>query len=164
MEKSENKSYSDSSQEMSYKFGKEFKLHHRTLVNNLFLSGKSLYAYPLKMIWQQYSQQELDSMFCGHTPANIGPVQIMITVPKKRQKKAVNRVWLRRRIRESFRLNHSEIDEAISKIPNHGTLSIGFIYISNEKEPYAKIQKKMCQLLKTVVAKIENKPTEQEGE
>lgn len=154
MEKSENRPLDDALKEVSYKFGKEYKLHHRTLVNNLFLSGKSLYAYPLRLIWRKYNRSELDNLFCEHTPVNIGPVQIMITVPKKRQRKAVNRVLLRRRIREAFRLNHSEIENIVAQLNGHGTISLGFIYISNEKEDYSKIETQMCKLLKTVIDKI----------
>ena len=76
-----------------FKMGKTEKLCSRTAIERLFASGESSVAYPLRMVTGESSRQ------AG------APAQFMITVPKKKIRKAVGRVLMRRRIREAYRLN-----------------------------------------------------------
>ena len=46
-------------------FKKTERLHHRTLVEGLFSRGKSIYACPLRMVWRQWTPEELDKAFCA---------------------------------------------------------------------------------------------------
>lgn len=66
------------------------KLCSRTAVDKLFASGTSAVAYPLRMVYQ------ISDRSYG------APAQFMITIPKKKIRKAVGRVLLRRRIREAY--------------------------------------------------------------
>ena len=83
---------------------KSAKLRHRTLVQDLFQKGKSVYAGPLRVTYRALSGEELKESFRLTVPDRLGPVQFMITVPKKKRRHAVDRVLMRRRIREAFRL------------------------------------------------------------
>ncbi len=38
-------------------------------------------------------------------PADVGALQMLVTVPKKKRRRAVDRVLMRRRIREAYRIN-----------------------------------------------------------
>lgn len=108
---------------------KSAKLRHRTLVSNLFERGKSVYAGPLRLTFRALSEEELASSFKGVTPDRIGPVQMMITVPKKKRKHAVDRVLMRRRIREAFRLRYRPLRQLIECNPDIRTLSIAIVYL-----------------------------------
>ena len=71
---------------------------------------------------------------------------MMITIPKKKIKLAVNRVLLRRRIREAYRLHRGErLATALGAAPV--ALDVAFLYLATSIEPYRVIEAKVCDLL-----------------
>lgn len=130
---------------------KSAKLRHRSLVEGLFANGRGCFDYPLRVVWRPLSAEELSSTFRDHQPDLIGPLQMMVTVPKKKRRHAVDRVLVRRRIREAFRLNCASLRRAAEDGEGVRTLSMAIIYQATENLPYARIEKAMLKLL----AKIE---------
>ena len=126
---------------------KSERLHHRSLVEGLFRHGKSFYEYPLRVIWRQMTPEQLSGNFRNQIPEGIGKLQMMVGVPKKKRKRAVDRVLLRRRLREAYRLNNSELKEIVGENSNIGTLSVAFIYQHKENMPYSVIEEKMINAL-----------------
>lgn len=108
---------------------KSAKLRHRTLVQDLFQKGKSVYSGPLRVTFRALSDEELKGSFRGEVPDLLGPVQFMITVPKKKRRHAVDRVLMRRRIREAFRLQWHQLKETIQADSAIRTLSIAIVYL-----------------------------------
>ena len=131
---------------------KSARLRHRSLVERLFADGDSFYAYPLRVTARVLSDEALQANFKDHVPDRIGPVQILLTVPKKKRKHAVDRVLMRRRMRESFRINGRDLRDAISNSGNIRTLSLAIIYIADANEDYAKVEKAMKKLLRKLNA------------
>ncbi len=127
---------------------KSARLRHRSLVERLFTEGESFYSYPIRITARSLSETALQSNFKDHVPDRIGPVQILLTVPKKKRKHAVDRVLMRRRIREAFRLNSRELRDSISASAKIRTLSLALIYIADTNEDYAKIEKSVRKLLR----------------
>jgi ribonuclease P protein component len=78
-------------------------------------------------------------------------LQFMITVPKKKRKHAVDRVLMRRRIREAFRLHRHILDPLLQANPQWRTLSIAFIYIAPKNVSYAKTARAMEKLLNAII-------------
>lgn len=118
---------------MSYRLPKSHRLCSRTAVEQLFdREGGSRVAvsYPLRAVWRTNPTRQKPG----------APAQFMITVPKKRLRHAVDRVTMRRRIRESYRLNHG--DYAATE-----PVDIAFIYIAADLQPYARIEAAMRHLL-----------------
>lgn len=152
MIEAENKIREDNNARLTLR--KEEKLRHRSLVEPLFTNGKSLYEFPLRMAWRVLTPEKLAASFKGPVPERIGKMQMLITVPKKKRRHAVDRVLMRRRIREAYRLCRKEILGEALQDPEVGTLSMAFIYIHNENLPYATIERKMRALLKKVAAGI----------
>lgn len=110
---------------------KSAKLRHRTLVRALYENGKSVYAGPLRLTYRPLTPDQLSDSFRGDIPDLIGPVQLMITVPKKKRRHAVDRVLMRRRIREAFRLQYHPLRRLIEENPDIRTLSIGIVYMDS---------------------------------
>ena len=79
-----------------YTFKKEERLCSKRLLEKLFHNGSSFLLYPYRIVW-----------LAEKLPAEV-PVQVVISVPKRRFKKAVDRNLIKRRIREIYRLNKSE--------------------------------------------------------
>lgn len=118
---------------MDYKLNKDEKLCSRTAVNRLFDEGKSLMAFPLRAAYRL-------------RPAGDHPVQFLISIPKKRIRKAVGRVTLRRRTREAYRLNRRHLLTPVLEQQGVG-VDIAFVYLDNTLAPYSVINEKMTNLL-----------------
>lgn len=132
---------------MDYKLNKDEKLCSRTAVNRLFDEGKSLMAFPLRAAYRL-------------RPRGYNPVQFLISIPKKRIRKAVNRVTLRRRVRESYRLNRRVLLQAPLEQAGWG-VDIAFVYLDNSPAPYSVIDEKMASLLQRIAQAAADQPISQ---
>ena len=135
------------------------KLRHRSLVEGLFKEGSTIYEFPLRLTWRKLDGDQLDANFRDHVPERIDSLQMLITVPKKKQRHAVDRVLMRRRIREAYRLNRLPLKEAIEADPSIRTLGMALIYLHDKNLPYSTIESKMRLLLKKLSAKISHEQT-----
>lgn len=113
----------------------------------MFSSGKGMYDYPLRMVWRRLSRSEMESSFRNGVPKGIDRLQMMVTVPKKKRRHAVDRVLMRRRIREAYRLNRIPLLDAVRSLPDGDYVQIAFIYLHNDNMPFADIERKMSKLL-----------------
>lgn len=111
------------------------KLCSRSAINRLFQTGKSAIHYPLRIV-------------VNMLPDSDAPAKFMITVPKKRIRKAVDRVLVRRRIREAYRLNRELLAPLKEK---NISIEIGFLYLDSTIADYATIEQKMCDSLNRAV-------------
>ena len=118
---------------MDYKLRKDEKLCSRTAVERLFGEGKSLMAFPLRAAYRL-------------RPRGDHPVQFLISIPKKRIRKAVGRVTLRRRVREAYRLNRRDLLLAPLEQAGWG-VDIAFVYLDSNPAPYSVINEKIVMLL-----------------
>lgn len=76
-------------------FKKSERLSSQVKIDSLFENGNSFFVYPFKVFWLITSE------------IHDSPAQILISVPRKKIKNAVNRNLLKRRIREIYRKNKS---------------------------------------------------------
>ena len=136
------------------KLPKSGRIHHRSLQERLFRDGSKLHEYPLKLIWNSLTDEELQKNFRDRVPDLIGPVQVLVSVPKKKRRKAVDRVLMRRRIREAFRLNRNPLLESVAEIGKVRTLSVGIIYMKEANAKYTDIEEKMKKLMAKLSDKV----------
>lgn len=123
---------------MDRKFRKKEHLCSQKIIGELFKSGKVVKQFPFKLVY-------------SYSPYDLSPVKIAISVPKKIYKRAVKRNFIRRRIREAYRLNKHVIHKVVEqKI----TLNIIVIYVSPNIASYAKIEKKLIEILSTLAERI----------
>lgn len=80
------------------------------------------------------------------------PVQIAISIPKKRFKKATDRNLTRRRLRESYRTNKHELIKFLEY--RNQQLHILVVYASNEVLEFKKIDQKIIELLNHLIQTI----------
>ncbi len=119
--------------EVSYKFSKNEKLKSKAAIELLFSKGKSINAFPLRVIY-------LKKINSNGTIINAG-----VSVPKKNIKLAVDRNLLKRRIREAYRLNNNELKIQLKKTGLEFNLM--FIYTSKQILPYKEIEDKIKVIL-----------------
>ena len=129
---------------MDYKLHKDEKLCSRAAVNRLFDEGRSLMAFPLRAAYRL-------------RPRGDHPVQFLISIPKKRIRKAVGRVALRRRVREAYRLNRRQLLLPVLDQLDCG-VDIAFVYLDNTQAPYSVINEKMVGLLNRIAQAAAQQP------
>lgn len=113
---------------MQFKFRKEERLKSEMLIKELFDKGSSFYSFPFKVL----AMPNPDKKAAYH--------QILISVSKKSFKKAADRNLIKRRIRESYRLNKN-------LLPNSTQLLIAYIYTAKEILTFAQIQDRLVRTL-----------------
>lgn len=133
---------------------KDEKLRHKRLVDELFGEGESLYDFPLRLVWRRISPEALEDSFKNGVPPRVGELQMLITVPKKKRRHAVDRVLMRRRIREAYRLSRLPLKERLEADMSVGTLSVAFIYLCDKNLPYSLIEEKMSRLLSKLAKRL----------
>jgi ribonuclease P protein component len=124
-------------------FPKKEHLCGEIRINRLFTEGKAFIAYPLRVM---YSINKIPS-----TEA----VKTMVTVPKKRFKRAAKRNRIKRLMRESYRLNKHSLYELCNE--HNISLQIAFGYVSDTEADFVEIQEKMRKALARIETKIKEK-------
>ena len=109
-------------------------------INRLFTQGDAFIAYPLRVVFM--IEPKKDTV----------PVSVMVSVPKKRFKRAVKRNRLKRLMREAYRLNKFEVVEKLSE--KQLQAHVAFNYVSDEEFDFETIEKKMKIALQRLIEKI----------
>lgn len=129
------------------RFRKPCKLRHKALVDPLFSGGESKYGYPLRVVWRKVDDTALQKAFRPGFMPKLGRVQMLVSVPKRKLHRAVDRVLMRRRIREAFRRLLPALEAAAGEKEDIDTLSIAVVYIAAKPEPYELVERRLAKLL-----------------
>jgi len=119
-------------------FTKAERLCSKKIIDDLFSGNQTRQVnhYPLMAIWKAIDLPD---------PT---PVQVLITVPKKKFKKAHDRNRIRRQIKESYRLQKNTLYDALSM--KRLQFAIVMVYIAKEKLNYTKIDHACCAIIKNI--------------
>lgn len=122
----------------SFTFPKNEHLSGEIRIAKLFSEGKAFICYPLRVVFSLVEKEKT-------------PVKILVSVPKKRFKKAVKRNRIRRMIKEAYRLHKENFLNQLST--QNFTLHIAITYVSDEEMPYTQIEKKLIEALHKIIEK-----------
>lgn len=129
-----------SEKENQYTFSKEERLYAEKRIEALFAGGSSFIAYPLRVVYLTRNK-ELEE--------EAPQVSILISVSKKRFKRAVKRNRVKRLVREAYRLNKKElIDFAIQSGKSY---DIAFLYLKSDLPTYEEIEKAILKAINTLI-------------
>ncbi|MDQ5928457.1 MAG: ribonuclease protein component [Bacteroidota bacterium] len=129
---------------MNFTYPKNERLKSKTTIGLLFSEGKSVSKYPLRLV---YRQAEADSE---------EKIKIGVSVSKKYFKKAVDRNYFKRVLRETYRLNKHLLWENVQE-----PYSLMFFYQTKDKLSYEEINIKTIQLFEKFLQQT-NKTTDSE--
>lgn len=121
---------------MKYSYPKKEKLKSKTIIDSLFVNGKSVSKYPLRLVFVENNNQEEEILFG-------------VSVSKKYFKKAVDRNYYKRLLRECYRLNKSILLDKIEK-----PYAIMFFYQTKDRLEFHEIEEKTKQLFKKFILEI----------
>ncbi|WP_102407483.1 ribonuclease P protein component [Parabacteroides bouchesdurhonensis] len=112
-----------------YTLSKEERLSWKRYIDLLFAQGQSFIAFPLRVIYLPMEEQ---------LPA---PASIMVSVPKKKFKRAVKRNLIKRQVREAYRTRKYDLIEPL--LAKNRSMLIAFLYLDKEIHPFTDIEKAM---------------------
>lgn len=111
------------------------------LIEQLFSSGStSMAAYPLRAVFRMVERSQTDV-----------PVQVLISVPKKRFKHAVDRNRVKRQVREAYRQHKQPLVDAI---PAGQSLLLGFIWVGDSLDASSIVVSRIAKLLTRITEKL----------
>ena len=122
-------------------FPKTERLSSVILIEKLFAGGsKSLPAFPLRIVYMPVEGEKL--------PA----VSVLISVPKKRFKRAVKRNRGKRQIREAYRKHKYLLIDPLKAAGKEA--AIAFIWLDNELHASDEIEEKVKKLLQITAERM----------
>ncbi len=123
------------STELRFRFPKEERLSSKKLIEELFEKGSSFSLHPFRVIYLA-------------NPESSSSHKILISVPTKNFKKAVQRNLIKRRVREAYRLNKSVITKGEEATIPH---LLAYIYIGKEILSSGQISEKLKSSLERLI-------------
>lgn len=131
---------------MDYSYPKVEKLKSKKIIESLFTDGKSVGKYPLRLVYVQNN-------FDDDVPLKMG-----VSVSKKYFKKAVDRNYFKRVLRECYRLNkHLLIDDLEQKY------CFMFFYQTKDRLSYQEINEKTIKLFEKFINSLKENETKTEN-
>jgi ribonuclease P protein component len=121
---------------ISYTFSKDERLNSKVSIEELFKKGNSFFKYPFKVIYGKALSEE---KFI---------IKLLISVPKRTFKKAVDRNSIKRLIREAYRLNKHILYDSEKIGPS--SMNIALIYNAKSILSYQEIERKIILILQTI--------------
>lgn len=118
-----------------FTLSKEERICSKKLINELFTgNGRSMTAFPLRVV------------FMKRTIVDDQPrAAMLVSVPKRHFKHAVDRNRVKRQVREAFRRNKSIITQNLTD--DHEAVAMAFVWLTDEKFPSSEVENRMVRLL-----------------
>ncbi|MDI9310109.1 MAG: ribonuclease P protein component [Limnohabitans sp.] len=127
---------------MKNTYPKHEKLKSKTTIDLLFSEGKSVSKYPLRLVYVPVTLEE-----------NL-KIKFGVSVSKKYFKKAVDRNYYKRVLRETYRLNKSILIDNMEQ-----SYAIMFFYQTKDRLTYQEINERTVQLFEKFITSIKNEHT-----
>jgi ribonuclease P protein component len=125
-----------------YTLGKSERLKSRKAIDQLFATGKSFSAFPLKLFW--------------HKSNNTESLQAAFSVSKRHFKKAVHRNRIKRLMREAWRLQKNGLCQKLQE--KNESLTVFILFTGNELPEYEVVFSKMAFAIKRLEKIIQENP------
>ncbi|MHA6279005.1 ribonuclease P protein component [Salinimicrobium sp. CAU 1759] len=130
---------------MNESFGKKEKLKSKVMIDRLFAEGNSVKKYPLRLVYLPLKDpsEKLN--------------KVAVSVPKRNFKRAVDRIKIKRLMREAYRKNKYLVNSNLA-----GNYALMLIYTGREIWTYTDLFRSSQELLKRFVEQEKMKEHEKD--
>lgn len=117
------------------------RLNRKKVIEKMFAGGsRSFSVFPLRVVYLPVEESD-------------APVSILVSVSKRRFKRAVKRNRVKRQIREAYRMNKQELLSVLAQ--RQSRLAVAFIYLSDELVDSSVIEERMKTALVRIVERFQ---------
>lgn len=124
-----------------YTLAKAERLSWDRHINRLFAEGQSFVSFPLRVVYLLTDEEILPT--CS----------ILVSVPKKRFRRAVKRNLIKRQVREAYRVRKYELIDPLEE--KEKKLMLAFLYIDHTIHPFSDMEKAMNKLIRILRERME---------
>lgn len=117
------------------------RLWHQKRIDRLFAKGESFIAYPFRIVFCRREETDDDT-----------PVSILISVSKRKFKRAVKRNRVKRLTREAYRLNKMLFLDIVRTTEQ--PLDIAFLFLKDQLPDYSEVEKAVIKSASTFREKL----------
>lgn len=122
-----------------FTFDKAERLTLKRDIDNLFDTGRPVSVAPLRLIYRPAATRDV-------------PVKVLVTVPRKKFKRAVHRNRIKRLIREAWRLNRQQLFNHLSSTIY---LDMAFIYVGDKTDiSFSEIESSLVKGFEKIVQQL----------
>lgn len=127
-----------------FTFRKEERLVGKSLIDRLFRGGesRSMSSYPVRVVYC-LTERLADGI----------PVKVMVSVPKRYFKHAVDRNRVKRQLREAYRHHKASLWQAMERHPNQ-SLAVVFIWLDAHHRLSSEVEQRVTGLIHRISEKI----------
>ncbi len=129
-------------QQQRFTFSKNERLCSRATTQCLFSEGKSFVKYPFRITYMPIDSE--DKTEC----------KILVSVSKKRFKRAYKRNRIKRLIREAYRLNKHELIDHLNL--NQQKIAVAMVYLPTEILNFKDVEKGMKKVIRQLKKETES--------
>lgn len=115
------------------------RLRSLTAIRRLFVEGESGFVYPFRYMFRRDSEEQ-------------GGAEVLFSVPKKYHKRANKRNLLKRRSREAYRLNKSELQRVLAE--RGVALDLAIVYSTKDILSYKTIEYAVQRILGQICGRL----------
>jgi ribonuclease P protein component len=126
---------------LDFSFQKEEKLCSRKAFDILIKTGKTSFLFPFRVQWMVTDY-----------PLSF-PVQVAFAVPKRRFKRANKRNFIKRRIREAYRLHKEPLYQLLEE--KQLRIQLLIVYIAPEVMTFHELEPKLVTLFGKIMAELQ---------
>ena len=122
----------------------------RKLIDRLFVGGgsKSMSCFPLRLVFMVLDHND-EALENKGSHEGMADAQMLISVPKRCFKHAVDRNRVKRQVREAYR-RHRDLYE----LPEGKYLAMAFIWLEHQHHDTAEVEDKVVNLLRRMGEKL----------
>ena len=131
---------------LKFTFNKSQHLCGETTISQLFREGKAFLVFPLRVVYRVVSRDVGTHSSCVRD--NRPPVRVLVSVPKKQFKHAVDRNRFKRLIREAYRLQQHELNDILEA--QGLVMDVAFTAVHNQIPKFDYLKSRMAKVLNTL--------------
>ena len=123
---------------------KAYKLCSLKKIEELYAHGRLLKVYPLRVLFllEELPSEQIQAL----------PFQVLFSAPKRRFKRAHDRNYIKRLMREVLRKNKSALEQQLQVQNKKLTFSLTFV--ADERPNYQLLEQKLCKVLDLLIKEI----------